>query len=535
MWFKRLSIYFNIVLVVSCGILFGELNVKSFTKLTLTDFHVYYYIPRAVISDTSPTHPYSNYTPIYPYFFPPASIVLLRPLSEIPFYLAKIIWTILNTIALIVSIALINKVVANKFMSTSFWCMLFLSLVFYPVRFTFMDGQFNIFMLLFYSVCFYTLIKNSHLVLGGVALGLGVFTKISPALIGLYALYKRHFKVIFIAGLITLFFTALAEFYIKPGINLYYLKHVVSKVSDQSSGAGWADQSPLVLIKRLSPPTTPGYIKSLIVYGFVGIILFIFWVLEKRSFKSKVNEQINYSLLTLIGVLGTGLSWFHQFSILLLPLLSTGLLCYYNLARHKIKFLILIPVVFILWMFNMKNRLIGLWELNMLWGALILLIILLVLKANQIWFEEKIQEEIPTIDNKYLIIIFGFAFIMGLSPWNLKNNLEESRDYARINNLNYTSEVLNTDQLSYKIGREDSISKINLTDRGYLLIDKKSIPTVISDLAILYIDPINQGPHKYTFESADGIIYKLSAKLESEKYISKYGDSYEVSNLNMNK
>ncbi|HQG79082.1 MAG TPA: glycosyltransferase family 87 protein, partial [bacterium] len=120
-------------------------------------------------------HPYSNFTPIYPYYFPPASLIIFWPLTLIPFYMAKIIFTLFNGFLLILSIFLINKMLVGK-IDIRFWLLLLLSLLFYPLRFTFTDGQFNIVMLAIFTLGLYSLYKNKD-VLGGVSLGVGVVTK----------------------------------------------------------------------------------------------------------------------------------------------------------------------------------------------------------------------------------------------------------------------------------------------------------------------------------------------------------------------
>lgn len=179
--------FFTLVFIVVCGLLFGQLFLKSVSKLTLSDFHVYYYVGKAVLKYGM--HPYSNYTPIYPYYFPPASLLIFWPLTLIPFYLAKIIFTLINSILLFLSVFLINKMLVGK-IDYRFWLMLLLSLIFYPLRFTFSDGQFNVVILAIFTLGLFALYKNKYL-MGGVSLGLGVITKISPAIIILYGILRK--------------------------------------------------------------------------------------------------------------------------------------------------------------------------------------------------------------------------------------------------------------------------------------------------------------------------------------------------------
>ena len=220
------------VLAVGCGILFGQLLVESFTKLTLSDFHVYYYVTKAVIKYGA--HPYSNFTPIYPYYFPPASLILFWPLTLLPFYLAKIFFTLLNSGLLVLSIYLINKMLIGK-VNYRFWLMLLLSLIFYPLRFTFADGQFNVVMLAIFTLGLYGLYKNRP-VIGGAGLGLGVITKISPAIALIYGIYKKKFNLVMVAGIVVIVLSLMSESFVRKDINYYYAKFIVKDVSAQSQG-----------------------------------------------------------------------------------------------------------------------------------------------------------------------------------------------------------------------------------------------------------------------------------------------------------
>lgn len=184
------------VLVGLCGFVFGQLILKSITKLTLSDFHVYYYVTKVVMKYGM--HPYSNYTPIYPYYFPPASLLIFWPLTNIPFYLSKIIFTLINSALLITSVYLISKMLIVR-IDYRFWLMLFLSLIFYPLRFTFSDGQFNVVMLAIFTIGLYSFYKNKP-VLGGISLGLGVITKISPAIALIYGILRKKFNIVMVAG-----------------------------------------------------------------------------------------------------------------------------------------------------------------------------------------------------------------------------------------------------------------------------------------------------------------------------------------------
>jgi len=240
---------FELVLAVLCGYFLGKLFVQALDPEPLSDFHVYYYIPKAVLTLARPEHPYTNFVPIYPYFYPPASFFLFYPLLFFKFYVAKIIWTVLNSSLLITSVYLINKLLTNKSRIT-FLLMLLSGIKFIPVRFTMIDGQFNIILLFIYTYGLYAFVKNKKII-GGFLLGLGIIAKISPALIAVYAFYKRKFKLITVVALTVIFFALLSEIFIQRGINFYYFRYVIDDVAAQSKDPSWRDQSLLAFLNSL--------------------------------------------------------------------------------------------------------------------------------------------------------------------------------------------------------------------------------------------------------------------------------------------
>ena len=520
-------------LVALCGLLLGQLLVKSFSKLTLTDFHVYYYVTRAVF--LYKTHPYSNFVPIYPYFFPPASLLIFWPLISASFFVSKIVFTFLNTILLMGSIYLISKIFFGKVIFYS-WIMFFLSLVFYPLRFTFSDGQFNVVMLFVYTLGLYALFKKKPLA-GGIGLGIGVVTKISPALIILYALFRKNFKLVFISGLTVLLLSQLSEHFVGKDINYYYKEFVINKVSSQSAPFSWTDQSFLAMVKSVSYSqklTINSNTKSIISYSFVALLLLIFMIIDMRFKKGKFNLSIDYFILTTIGVLGTGLTWFHQYTILLLPLFGTGILCFTKLDKKmkgiRFGYLLGLVLVYALWFLNMKSSTLisGYLLFNMLYGGVLLLVGLFILKAHQNWLIEDESKVKSLAMDKYLIPLFLTFLIVGLCPWSLSQNLKQGRDLARIEAINYMSGVLKSSDAVFKIGESDSYTLSNRAGKGYILFGKNEQNKVLGKMSILFLDPVNNSKYKYIFSSSNGVNFELKARLESRKYIENYGDLYSV-------
>jgi len=528
------KIFFYLLVFFSCFFA-GKLFLSSITKLDISDFHVYYYVPKMVFDEKSPTHPYISYIPVYPYFFPPASIPMLYPLSLIPFYISKIVWTTLNFIFLISSIYLI-LVSLRKFNLVYFFSLLLLAVNFFPITFTLEDGQFNIVLLFIFSLGLYYFEYNKRVLLTVLMISIGIVSKISPGILLFYALIKKKFKLVILSGVSVLFFIILSEVYVESKINLYYFRTVVSKVSEQSSGFGSREQSSLALIKRINsslPERMPKIYQSVILYSFVLSLISLFVYLEFKRPKSKLNNLINVSLLSFIAVTGTGLTWFHQYSILFLPLIVMLFITFFHLKKYRVYFIFSYLLVLVLWtvdlfdFFYMKSYL----ELYMYWAGWVFLVNTIFIKANQKYISDYEIYDLSFEEykiNKYLTFLMITSFLVGMDILNLSENLKMARDESRVKEVNFMSKVLIKNEVKFRVGEANSFSSSNRADRGYILLDQDGFNKIINQMRVLYIDTINNETYNYKFKSENGVGFELSAKLESEEYISRYGEIYSV-------
>ena len=521
----RLPQFLVVLCCVLGGLILGNNTLEAFSKLTLSDFHVYYYVTKAVMFLGRPEHPYGNFTPIYPYFIPPAFLLLFYPFALLPFYLSKIVWTVLNVSLLISSIVLICRLI-NKRITPVFWVLILAAALYYPVQFTLNDGQLNIVVLFLYTLVLYGIAKHEQ-TLTGLGIGLGIITKISPAIVLLYLVYKRMFlRVIIITAIFLGTLTLGTEFFVKKGINYYYVRHVLSKVSNQSGGNAWTDQSLLALIKRIDLPINKMG-ESLLSYTFVGLALLCFIYVDRKSKKGNYNLYIDFSLLVTIAVIGTGLTWFHQYTMLLLPLFIFWLLSY-KMTSNKIALLGIGFIIYLLTCFNLKGKLFGYLEFNMLYGAFIILAGLLYLKTHQDKIVEVDEGKSFSLSNKVIANIFILFFVIGLKPFNFTEHLKESRDKARIQNIKYMGSVLVKKEVKFKTGTSNSFTRSNKVDEGFILFADGEHSKVYDKMSILYIDPINSGKFNISFKSTGGSDFILYSNLESTKYKKLHSNVYST-------
>lgn len=536
---KKYNNYLLAIFLVTSSYLIAKLFLLSSFSVGLGDFGVYYYVPKAVLDLVRPEHPYTNYIPIYPYFFPPASIPLFKLLLVFPFYLAKYLWTLLNLSLVILSLKIVYKYFKAK-IDWTFYLLLSLSLLFQPTQFTVEDGQFNIVMLFIYTLAFWGM-KNRKNMLTGIALGFGTITKVSPALMVLYSFYKKKFKIVAIAVVVILALSGLAEIYVSKGINFYYARYVVDDVSKQSLGIGGRDQSILAVTKKFNfevdnveiagKQITKNHVRSLVSYSIVGMLLSLYLILDFKD-KRQSSQHVDYAILMIIGVVGTGLTWYHQYTMLLL--------CFYilffiakNQKTQKEKYITYSILIFsfsIMFLSHTKynigeNLLFG--EYNLITGALIMLLYLYYLKGkqntpNKSNVGEFIQTKTVSIWGLIPLSIF-FVFVIQPNPVEY---LKQGRDVARIKAINYMTRSIESNKPDLEKGSSDSISKTQRLDEGFVLFKKGEDNKVRKQLSILLLDPINNSNYNFKYRSDGDNAFTLSAKLESKLYINLYGEKY---------
>lgn len=541
--FFKFSICTVVLIVCSfSSFILAKTYIWAVAKTAISDFYTYYYIPKMVFSEFK-VFPYQNFSPLYPYFFPPASLIIFRPFIYFPYFLAKALWASLNLILIFITCFIISRIF-KKHLNTYFvflTSLILLSLS-HPLQFTLSDGQFNIFLLFFIVLAFFFSQKKEifYKVFTGLLLAMGSITKISPFLLLLYFLYKKNLKV-FMSGLIAvLLFLLVSEVVTFKNINAYYLKNVVKDVSAQTMGDGVTDQSVNSFIKKIDfikPVVTEigrsTHIGRPQIYSFINylVVLFILtYFIKVKKVQGEFTNILEYSLLTTIGVLGTGLAWFHQYTILIFPVL---VLIFVSLTNKNYKFLFLSLLSYLmmnstLYLFISRKLYSLPWFLIqpiLLYGALLMLVMNFHLLKNKSK-TYKIQYDGSF---KYFTLVFIFCFLIFSFRLLNREFFKEERDKTRISNLNYMNKkILKAYALNNGVintGNFSSESKDTRLYGGWVNFKKEN--TISSQLSSLFVDPVNNNYYHYSFHSEPGGYY-FSSRLESLKYISTYGGKYEV-------
>ena len=132
--------------------------------------------------------------------YPPFWYLLMSVFSGIPWQQAFNLWIALNQIFLIVLIGLLFNYFDVKIGSLESFFLIFLMLNYYPLFYTLMEGQVNIFLLLLIVLALW-LFKKERDWAAGLILGLATGIKIVPAFILFYFLWKGHWKVVIFGAL----------------------------------------------------------------------------------------------------------------------------------------------------------------------------------------------------------------------------------------------------------------------------------------------------------------------------------------------
>jgi hypothetical protein len=349
-----------------------------------------------------------------------------------------------------------------------------------------------------------------------------------------------------VAGVAVILLSLASEYTVKKDINYYYAKFVVREVSNQSSGMDNKDQSLLGFIKRVSGESKreiSSDTQSIISYSIVFILGLIFLIIDIKVKNGEYGLFIDYFILTIVGVVGTGLSWYHQYTILLLPLFGTFLLCLKSFDKKFLKieiiYVLLLILVYFSWMNNLKTlpiALKGYSQFIMFYGSVVLLAALYLLKIKQNKWLVRVSESrddfIGRWNMSFTSLIFLLFIFVGMSVWEIGETLKEGRDLSRIEAIDSMSKALTSSKVSFKVGESSSYATSNRVGaKGYVMNEKGQDWKVSEKMSVLYIDPVNDETYNYKFISSGGKDFILEAQLESKKYIEMYGDVYYVNDV----
>lgn len=136
-------------------------------------------------------HRHDEFEHVHIFSYPPAMMFFIVPFSLVPFQVAKLGWLAFSLFAIGWGLWLVGRAIHSHLLTTL--CMVFLALIFQPVRNTVDLGQVNA--LIFVLVAaFFSLYRGGKDVLAGLVLGLATAIRVHPLVLVLYLIWRREFR-----------------------------------------------------------------------------------------------------------------------------------------------------------------------------------------------------------------------------------------------------------------------------------------------------------------------------------------------------
>lgn len=233
------------------------------------DFVVYFEAAKVFLSGGNPY--LGLITRSFPFNYPPTSLLVLWPLGLLDFQTANLLWNILSTLAVLVSIWLICQVAGVR----QKWYLplvLLFTVFFFPVKFNIGNGQINHFLLLFCSLALY-LYQAKRPKLSAFFLATATAIKFAPAIFLLYFIIRRDWRYLrfFFAWLLILI--GISIIFVPIDFQLVYWRDVLP-LSFTTGAKDWYYNQSLwgFLAKAL-----PASLAAFLFYPLALLILYLTW------------------------------------------------------------------------------------------------------------------------------------------------------------------------------------------------------------------------------------------------------------------
>lgn len=274
-----------------------------------SDFVVYFEAARVFLSGSNPY--LGLITRAFPFNYPPTSLLFLWPLGFLDFQMASVIWNVLSTVALLVSIGLICRIRRIGRVWFIFLAILF-TLVFFPVKFNIGNGQINHFLLLFVSgsLYFYHLQKKRA---SALLLAFAVGIKLAPVIFLLYFVILRDWRQIKrVFGVILALF-GLSLIFVPWQYQLVYFRDVFPLSFTLAAKDWYYNQSLWGLLSRFFSNSAAIYLSA---YFLTTSIVFLTWWQGQKVPKIRALAAVSclYLLIHPIALQ-------HYFGFAIIPLI----------------------------------------------------------------------------------------------------------------------------------------------------------------------------------------------------------------------
>ncbi|MFH0863682.1 MAG: glycosyltransferase family 87 protein [Candidatus Gottesmanbacteria bacterium] len=298
-------LYISFILISIISFLF---SLTKIINSIAPDFSVFYYGAKDLILGSNPYQNDKLFTGIN---YPPLTLLFYMPLTLLSYNFAQFIWLMITLICLLGSIFLSLKILKIKITIKYFLLVLSLSVLAFPIKFTFGMGQSNILALFLLLLSFYNWKKDKNII-GGIMLGICISIKpILGFFLLFFVIYKAK-KLIIISLLTLSFFIMISIVYRGIDLYQYYIWQIIPPLLNPGGREVYYNQGLMAFISRhVLIPTiriSLNFFASLllITISLIGIY---------KNNKSNIAFAIFFPMVLLLDTL----SWQHHFVWLLFP------------------------------------------------------------------------------------------------------------------------------------------------------------------------------------------------------------------------
>jgi alpha-1,2-mannosyltransferase len=305
---------------------------------------------------------------IFPFLYPPPSLLAFYPLSRLSYEGATKLMLIFNHCLILVFIYLFVEKVYPLERHQPVWALaLVYTFMFHPIAVTLDRGQINLLVLVFLCLAWYALKRNSHPGIIAFPLSLATLIKTYPAIFLLYFLIKKKYQItLWFMGFLGLFI-AITYFLLPPSVWSDWIFEVLptggygkTPFNLFSPAAPWNQSingftSRLFLVNDFSQTLLPnpaaGIVVPYILSALITLITFALIYNASNISKAHFVIDLEFSLLLVTMYLIAPVSWEHHL-VFVLPAAIIALESLLSLPKkHVLHMFVAFSILFLAWRF----------------------------------------------------------------------------------------------------------------------------------------------------------------------------------------
>jgi Glycosyltransferase family 87 len=261
---------------------------------------------------------------------PPFTAVLVLPFTGLPFGQAKDVYRLLLHLLYFSSVALVLGA-DRAYRSHPQWVLIvMLALCLEPVYSSITSGQVDI-PILFAMYVVYWAFKRGHPVLAGCAIAVAAMIKLSPALLLIYFLYKRQFKVVISGVMAVVVLLGIGIAVTGADDWIIFVREILPVLAKGSThfenqtlvgffNGLFLTPSALFSLQPVPPLVIPKVLTWITVGGVGLLMLRLFWPRSGETLRDGLRFDLEFSLCMVALLIASSVAWQHYYVWLLLPL-----------------------------------------------------------------------------------------------------------------------------------------------------------------------------------------------------------------------